>query len=129
MRIVFDTNIYLAATKEGSFCSNHLKKCQPNGPTKLFISPKITLEVQDKLISKFNYSTADAAGFIDMIMMYATMIYPKKQLSSILNDKDDHIILECALEAKADILFTADKELLRLKEYGRTKIAHPTMLQ
>jgi putative PIN family toxin of toxin-antitoxin system len=129
MKIVFDTNVYLAAAKENSYASVQLKKCRPNSGTELYISPAIILEVQNKLIQKFGYSTEDSARFIEMILTFAHLVHPKDRVHGVLEDTDDHIILECALEAEADVIFSADRGLLKLKEYQSIKIAHPTMLQ
>lgn len=78
---------------------------------------------------KFGYSTEDSGRFIDMIMLYANLVHPKQKINDVLKDKDDHIILECAIDAEAKLLVTADRGLLKLKEYQEVMIIHPTMLQ
>lgn len=50
-------------------------------------------------------------------------------LTSVLKDPADHIILECALAARAHTIVTADRELLRLREFEGIAIIDPTMLQ
>ena len=129
MKTVFDTNIYIAAIKKDSYAWQQLKRSRPNGPYQLFISPEIILEIRNTLENKFKWSTSDSGQYIDAIMLYAQIIHPKKKVDNILNDKDDHIILECALEAQADMIVSADKGLLKLKEFKGTKIVHPTMLK
>ncbi len=129
MKIVFDTNVYLAAVQRSSYARTQLKRSQPNGAYQLFISPEIITEVRRKLEGKFNYSVQESAEYIEMIMCYAKLVHPKHKLTGILSDKDDHKILECALVANADLIFTADRGLLRLKEYKDIKIAHPSMLK
>ncbi|HUD06530.1 MAG TPA: putative toxin-antitoxin system toxin component, PIN family [Candidatus Saccharimonadales bacterium] len=129
IRTVFDTNVYLAAVKKHSYASTHLKRSQPNGPYALFISPEIIIEIRRKLEEKFNYSTEDSALFIDMIMLYANLVQPKQKVHGVLEDLDDHIILECALEAKAEMIVSSDRGLLRLKEFQGIKIIHPSILK
>jgi putative PIN family toxin of toxin-antitoxin system len=129
IKTVFDTNVYLAASKQGSYARIHLQRARPNGPYQLFISPEIILEVRSKLELKFGYSTEDSAAFVEMIMNYATLVQPRHKISGILKDTDDHIILECALEVKAKMIVSADRGLLRLKEFRGITIIHPTMLQ
>jgi uncharacterized protein len=130
MKIVFDTNVYLAAIKKkGGYASTQLKRAQPTGSYQLFISPEIILEVRHKLELKFNYSTEESANFITTVLGYATLVQPRHKVSNILKDADDHIILECALEANADAIVTADRGLLRLKEFRTIAIIRPTMLQ
>jgi len=129
IRTVFDTNVYLAATKKDSYARTHLQRAQPNGPYVLFISPEIILEIRRKLELKFGYSPAESATFVEMVMGYAKLVYPKRKVQDVLKDTDDHIILECALEAQAQVIVTADRGLLRLKEFKSITIIHPTMLQ
>lgn len=129
IRTVFDTNVYLAAIKKGSYASVQLQRARPNGPYQLFISPEIIIEIRRKLESKFDYSTKDSAAFVEMIMRYATLVHSKQKIRGVLKDVDDHIILECALEANASMIVTTDRGLLRLKEFHGISIVHPTMLQ
>jgi uncharacterized protein len=129
IRTVFDTNVYLAASKKSSYARIQLQRARPNGPYLLFISPEIILELRRKLELKFGYSTEKSATFVDMVMRYATLVQPKQKISNVLKDTDDHIILECALEANANMVVSADKGLLRLKEFRGIAIIHPTMLQ
>ena len=129
IRIIFDTNVYLAASKRTGYARQHLLRAQPNGPYQLFISPEIILEIRRKLEQKFNYSPAESGGYIEMVLHYATLVQPKQKVSGVLADTDDHIILECALEARAKAIVTADRGLLRLKTFQGITIIHPTMLQ
>lgn len=129
MRIVFDSNVYLAAVKRSSYSDAWLKSSRPNGPYQLFISPEILLEVRTKLESRFSFTTEQSAESIKTIMLYATIVYPSRRVEGVLSDADDHKILECALEAKAHVIITSDRGLLKLKEFENIKIAHPSMLK
>jgi putative PIN family toxin of toxin-antitoxin system len=129
MKIVFDTNVYIAAIKKDSYSWEQLKRSRPNGPYQLYISPDIILELRDKLETKFDWSRAESTKYIETILMYARQVHPKQKVNDVLNDKDDHIILECALEVRAEVIATADRGLLRLKEFRGTAIIHPSMLQ
>ncbi len=129
IKIVFDTNAYLAALKRDSYASIHLKRSQPNGPYLLFISPEIIIEIRAKLEDKFGYSVSESADFVEMVLKYAVLVQPRRRLKAVLRDKDDHKILECALQAEADIIITADRGMLRLKEFENIKIVHPSMLK
>lgn len=129
MKIVFDTNVYVAATKRDSFSWEQLKRSRPNGPYQLYISPEIILEIREKLENKFKWSRAETAKYIEAILMYATLVQPKEKVSGVLRDEDDHIILECALEVNADAIVTFDKGLLHLKNFKGITITHPTLLQ
>ena len=49
--------------------------------------------------------------------------------SVVVRDPDDNKVLECAFEARADLIITADKDLLALKEFNSIKIIHPSSLK
>lgn len=129
MKIVFDTNVYLAAIKKDSYAWQQLRRARPNGPYQLYISPDIVLEIREKLEQKFHWSRAETANYIETLLMYATLVHPRQKVTNVLQDEDDHIILECALEVSAEAIVTADKGLLKLKDFQGTVIIHPRMLQ
>ena len=129
IKIVFDTNVYLAATKKGSYARIHLQRVQPNGPYELFISPEIILELRRKLELKFDFSPEESGSFVDMVMMYAKLVQPKRKIKGILRDADDHIILECAVDAwsashsKRGPRSTEAQELRRDRYYSPYNVA------
>lgn len=129
IKVVFDTNVYLAAIQPNSYARLQLKRCQPNGPYRPYISPEVIIEIRRKLETKFGYPAKNSAEFIDMVLRYAALIQPRQRVTGVLRDSDDHKILECALEAKADLPITADRQLLRLKQFNTTRIGHPSMLK
>lgn len=129
MKIVFDTNVYLAAIKKDSYSYLQLLRSRPNGPYQLYISPEIIIEIREKLQTKFHWDRSQSAHYIDTILKYATLINPRERVAGVLKDIDDHIILECALEAKAHSIVTSDRGSLKLKEYRGITIIHPSILK
>ncbi|MES2970907.1 MAG: putative toxin-antitoxin system toxin component, PIN family [Patescibacteria group bacterium] len=130
MKIVFDTNCYYAAAAQPqgymAVWLEHL--LNGSGGFDLFVSPEILAEVQSKLESKLGYSPKRSVQFRLFIEQLATVVYPTSRLQ-VVRDKDDNKILECALEAKAHIVITMDKDLLDLKDFDGIKIDHPRMLK
>ena len=51
-------------------------------------------------------------------------IIPPKKVT-ICRDQTDNQILDLCLFGEADVLVTGDKDLLALKEFGKTKIVKP----
>lgn len=129
MKIVFDSNVYLGATKLNSYSYRLVLGSKPGGRYQVYVSPEILIEVKEKLLLKFGYTTEQAARFLNLIQSYAIIVNPSRKVTNILSDKDDHIVLECALEAQAHVIISADRGLLRLKEFENIKIAHPSMLK
>ena len=52
-------------------------------------------------------------------------VQPTEPLSGVCRDKDDDIVLACALEAAVDYLVTGDKDLLILKKFRGIRIVTP----
>lgn len=46
----------------------------------------------------------------------ADFVEPKSAIKLVREDPDDNRILECAVEAGADVIVTGDEHLLRLRE-------------
>lgn len=101
----------------------------PGNKFKLYVSPAILAEVQEKLEGKLQFERRLAVEYINRIKDTAAIVNPTRKLEIIKNDPDDNIILECAVEADADILISADKDLLKLKMYEGIQIQHPTNLK
>lgn len=115
-KVVFDTNIYISAfiTPGGNGEIAYQKAI--DGEIQLFSSVPILTELAGKLQDKFKWDAAHVAEAISYIAAVAVVLKPKKRLS-VLADGPDNRILECAVEAGADIIVTGDKHLLKLGAY------------
>lgn len=130
LRLVFDSNIYIAASSPVSFISRFVfsPKREIN-PYELFVSPAILEEVQRKLEGRIGLPRALAARYIAAISEEAQVVHPGVVISAVLEDPDDNIILECSVQAKAHLIISADKHLLKLSSYEGIAIIHPRELK
>ena len=71
---------------------------------------------------KFKVTPQDAAAIRERILYVAEVVRPKRELHVIDDDPDDDRVLECAVEAGADFIITGDRHLLKLGNYGASKI-------
>lgn len=131
LKVVFDTNIYvMAAGMPGGYIDYWLDLAKPpNHKFKLFASPSILAEVQEKLEYKLQFERPLAVEYIEAITEIITVVNPGLKLDEIPANPDDNRILECAVEARADIIVSADKDLLRLKTFKDIQIFHPSNLK
>ncbi len=53
------------------------------------------------------------------------MVIPKEKVDAVEEDKKDNMVLECALEAKAEFIVTGDHHLRTLKEFRNITILTP----
>src|SRR6266404_6705976 len=125
MRVVFDTNIYIAAALRGGFAEDIIALAD-KGAITLLISNEIFSELESKLISKFDFSKEQINFIIRRIKKLSIIIQPAEKI--IQRDPDDNKILECAVAGKADLIVSADQDLIQLKEYKGISLIHPKTL-
>ena len=116
MKAVFDTNIFISAfVIAGSQGEQAFRLAQRNR-FDLYSSVAILTETAQTLKKKFGQSEEDIRQALKMISRTANILKPAVKLD-VLRDIPDNRILECALEAKADLVVTGDRHLLNLKKY------------
>lgn len=129
IRIVPDTGFYVAAALKDGYARRYLVgQGSVYLSYQLFTSPEILLETQAKLEDKFCFDRQQVVEMLNLIRQVATTVHPTQKLR-VVRDPDDNIILECALQARAEVILSFDKDLLKLKEYEKIKIVHPSMLK
>ena len=116
MKAVFDTNIFISAfiipgsQGEKAFLLARQRRFE------LYTSVPILTETANKLREKFNQSEEDIKEALKTISRAAEVLKPSIKLD-VLEDVPDNRILECAVEAKADVIVTGDRHLLKLKKF------------
>ena len=129
IKVVPDTNVFIAAALNRSYCHDWLfGASEPLATNELYVSEDILREVSDKLSDKFSFSRAETSKFLTDLDRILMKVRPSIQLD-VVRDPKDNMILECALEANAHLIITFDKDLLSLKTYENVQIAHPRMTQ
>ena len=127
MRIVLDTNVLIAAALRGKFAESILEMADDNLVI-LITSEDILKELADKLDSKFNWKYHDIQSFVEGIREISYIVEVTERVSIISRDPEDNKILECALSGKADLIVTADQDLIKLKAFKNIGIIHPKTL-
>lgn len=127
MKLVLDTNVYVAAFLQKGLASDILR-LGINRKVQLYISSEIQKELREKLDVKFKVDSKRINEFMSVVSYSTSTIKPRKKLNVVNIDPDDNKILECAVEAIADLIVSMDKHLLKLKSYQGTGIVHPKTL-
>lgn len=127
MRIVFDTNIFIAAALKGQLAEN-LIDLAVEGEIVLLTSQDILDELREKLLSKFDRSEGIVDFFIGKIKKVSELIEITNSILAVKRDPDDNKILECAVSGKADLIVSADQDLIKLKTFQGIAIVHPKTL-
>lgn len=128
MRIVLDTNILIAATLKGQLAEDILDMAATTLLITIITSEEILQELQEKLIDKFGWSEDRVNLFVGEFMQIAEIVERTEKITVITRDPKDNQILECAVSGKADLIVTADQDLIKLKNFKGIGIIHPKTL-
>ena len=127
MRVVFDTNILIANALKDGF-TREIFKLAITGTLDLLTSEPIISELDEKLRTKFSWEEPRINQYIDAVREIAQIIKAREKIDVIRNDPDDNKILECAVAGRADLIVSADSDLLKLKTFQGIGIIHPKTL-
>ena len=123
MKIVLDTNVYIAAFLSNGLCAEVYQHCLKYH--ELILSDYILKEVQKNLIRKLDQSAADVSETLEILVEGATRVTPHVFDKPICRDSSDDPILGTALAGMAEYLVTGDDDLLSLKHYKHVRIVSP----
>lgn len=125
MRVVFDTNIYIAAFVADGICARLVRRARKR-EFELILCHVITREFSTKLKVKFRCNAKEVEQACSLISEAATAIFNEGVLPKpVCRDHDDDPILACVETNSAEYLVTGDKDLLVLKQHGECKILSP----
>lgn len=125
MRIVLDTNVYIGAALQGELTEDILEIIAENSGITLISSEEIFLEVEQKLQQKFHWFGDKLELFLNRIRKIAEIVKSSEKINVIKRDPADNKILECALAGEANLIVTADQDLIKLKTFKGIGIIHP----
>ena len=128
MRIILDTNIYIAAALYKGLAREILDFVFENSLITLIISEEILHELRSKLNVKFHWSDKRINFYLDSIKVVAKAVNSSEKLPGISRDPKDDKILECALSGDADLIVTLDQDLIKIKKFRGIGIIHPKTL-
>ena len=125
MKVVFDTNVLVAAFVTEGICFRLLTRARQN-QFQLITCPFILEEFEEVLSKKFSATKDQAKESLQLISEAAhSIVRPTQIITGACRDPDDDQILSCGLAAKADYLVTGDMDLLELREFRGTRIVTP----
>lgn len=126
MLAVIDTNVIISGLLTKGSCRRLLLSLK-NKDFTLVINDIIFKEIEfvlarEKLSLLIN--KAEKEDILSFIKSQALFFKPKTKIN-ICRDRKDNIILETAIEAKADIIVSGDKDLTILKNFRKIPIITP----
>ena len=128
MRVVLDTNIYISAALKAGLSEKIMGLASETNLITLITSEEILEELKNKLLSKFKRSDTIADIFINKIRKIAEVVEIRERVNIVKRDPKDNKILECALSGDANLIVTADQDLIKIKTFKGIGIVHPKTL-
>lgn len=121
MRVVLDTNVFISAfilpDSQGERAFLLARQRRFN----LYTSVAILTETAQILREKFGQPEDDIREMLRVISRAAQVLKPTTTLQ-VLDDGPDNRILECAIAARADLVVTGDRHLLKLRKFHEIPI-------
>jgi putative PIN family toxin of toxin-antitoxin system len=121
MKVVFDTNIFISAFILPGSQGEQAFLLARREVFDLYSSIAILTETAKTLRAKFEQSDEDIKASLQIISRAAILVKPSRNVT-VLSDAPDNRILECALEAEADLIVTGDRHLLKMKRFQEIPI-------
>jgi len=127
--VVIDTNVLISAGMgQNDFPSKIFREIVFTNEIKICISAEILAEYEEVIVrekfAKYDGFKERATELVEGIKKIAVFFVPKIKLD-ILNDSDDNMFLEVALEAGANYIVTGNSKDFIMKEFRGTLILTP----
>jgi predicted nucleic acid-binding protein len=71
---------------------------------------------------KFGWPGEEIKPAIEQTSRFADHVEPTQQIDVVMEDPTDNRIIECAVVGKSEYLVTGDNDVLKVRQYGGTKI-------
>ena len=124
-RIVVDTNVMASALLFGGNPREVLLQAI-RGEIGLGMSPAMFYELQGVLSrKKFGLAEQLVETVMNEVTGLSDMVFPRRSVSVIERDPDDNMVLECALEYRAQAIISGDEHLLALAAFENIPILTP----
>lgn len=115
--VVFDTNILISAVLSQRGSPSRCLKIARENRVQSLTCQEILDEFQEKLQSKFAYSSQGAQAKVQEVLNYSQIVTISNTLK-VTTDPDDNMVLKCAVIGGATHIVTGDKRhLLPLGSY------------
>ena len=123
MKVFLDTNVLVSGFATRGLCADVVREVLTSHD--LVISTQLLSELRRVLRDKIGLPPGFVAEIIEMLKQDAHLFKPTHIPDVALRDRSDLPILSSALNGKADLLVTGDKELLSLGRVESLEIVSP----
>jgi putative PIN family toxin of toxin-antitoxin system len=123
VRLVFDTNVLVAAVVASGVCRDLVEYCTEHH--QLVTSSFILGELREKLDRKFKLTSDVVEGVLASFEARMQVVAPSPLDPPVCRDPDDDWVLATAVAGKCECVITGDRDLLDLIEVAGIRILRP----
>jgi uncharacterized protein len=131
-RAVIDSTVLISAFLTQRGVSGELLRSARSGAFLLFLSEAILEETHGVLLDderrhrrRYRYPDTQVTAFVDGLRDFATLVSNLPQVTVVIRDPNDDMVIATALTARARYLITRDLDLLSLRTYENITIITP----
>ena len=122
MRVVLDTNVFIAAVVSDGLCRDLVRVRVL--PHTIVTSEPLLRELRSTSRNKFAVDP-DELPLLRQLHEEAEIVAPVRLDERVCRDEGDDMLLASAIAGKADVIVTGDEDLLVLKKFRGIKILSP----
>jgi putative PIN family toxin of toxin-antitoxin system len=122
VRVVLDTNVFIAAVVSDGLCRDLVRVRVL--PHTIVTSKPLLRELRSTSRNKFAVDP-DELPLLRQLQEEAEIVAPVRLDERVCRDEDDDMVLTTAIAGKADVIVTGDEDLLVLRKFGGIKILSP----
>ncbi len=129
---VLDSTVLISAFLAQRGVSNALLRHAREGAFLLYLSEEILAEAQGVLLDeerrhrrRYHYPNEAAITFIDGLRDFAHLVTDLPQLTVVIRDPNDDMVIATAVRAHAAYIVTRDRDLLTLQTHENITILTP----
>ncbi len=123
MRIFLDTNVLASAFATRGLCEDVLYETLSSH--ELIVADPLIEKLERVLVQKFKVPDTIVKETLSFLREGTIVARVSERITIPIKDKDDVLILSCALKGNADLFVTGDRELLELGQVDDMQIVSP----
>ena len=123
MRVILDSNIFIAAVASRGLCEAIVELCLERHS--LIAGEGILDEVEAKLRTKLKVPSRTVAEYVKFLRQHVDLVRPEKLDPKTCRDPKDIMVLGLVSPGAARAIVTGDKDLLVLKSFKGAAIMTP----
>lgn len=123
MRVFLDTNVLVSAVATRGLCADVLREILVSH--QLVVSNPLIFELKNILHTKIGIPQEIVSDFVEVLTQDSILSEEIGLENIAIKDEDDILILSTALNGRAELFVTGDKELLELEKIQSMRIVSP----